>query len=132
VTFTTAQASGSSELDLGTKHPKGVEGYRAIATFEAKGKLDDIEGKNYKLQGLNLGSNIYKMIFLISDSGVESGSAPNFVVNFNDVNLGESSESVNAYFEAQLEPKGDPGITLQWKLNGKELQDSKNDLKLAF
>lgn len=63
--------------------------------------------------------------YFLSDSGVESGSAPVFVVSFNDVNLGESSESVNAYFEAQLEPKGDPGVTLQWKLNGKELQDSK-------
>jgi hypothetical protein len=41
VTFTTAHASAKSELDLGTKHPKGVEGFRAIASFEAKGSLED-------------------------------------------------------------------------------------------
>ncbi len=46
VTFTTVNATGRSELDLGTKHPKGVEGFRAIASFEAKGALEDQPGVN--------------------------------------------------------------------------------------
>jgi len=46
VTFTTVNATGRSELDLGTKHPKGVEGFRAIASFEAKGALEDQPGAN--------------------------------------------------------------------------------------
>ena len=100
VTFTMAHATDKSELDLGTKHPKGVEGFRAIATFEAKAGLEDQP-----------------------EEGPEEGSAPRFVLDFKDLAVAEGTE--NAYFEAQLEPKGDSRMTLEWTLNGKPLQESK-------
>jgi len=99
VTFTMVHASDKSELDLGTKHPKGVEGFRAIATFEAKCSLEDQP-----------------------EEGVEEGVAPRFVVDFQDVVVAEATG--NAYFEAQLEPRGDSRLTLEWTLNGKSLQES--------
>lgn len=99
VTFTTANATGRSELDLGTKHPKGVEGFRAIASFEAKGTLEDQP-----------------------EDVVEDGAAPRFVVDFEDVVVAEATG--NAYFEAKLEPRGDSRMELEWTLNGKLLQES--------
>lgn len=102
VTFTMAHASDKSELDLGTKHPKGVEGYRAIATFEAKASLEDQP-----------------------EDGAEEGTAPKFVVDFKDVVVVGEATAENAYFEAQLEPKGDSRLVLEWTLNGKPLQESK-------
>jgi len=90
------------ELDLGTKHPKGVEGYRAIATFEAKASLEDQP-----------------------EDGAEEGTAPKFVVDFKDVVVVGEATAENAYFEAQLEPKGDSRLVLEWTLNGKPLQESK-------
>ena len=102
VTFTTVHATGRSELDLGTKHPKGVEGFRAIASFEAKGSLEDGP-----------------------EEAVEDGAAPRFVVDFKDVVVAEATGS--AYFEAQLEPRGDSRMLLDWTLNGKPLQESESN-----
>ena len=98
VVFTKVKSSGESELDLSTKHPKGVEGFRAIAEFEAKGKLDGMEEQ------------------------VEEGEAPQFLTEFQDA-FKEEGESV--YIEAQLFPKGDGTMKIEWLKDGESLPESK-------
>ena len=98
VVFTTVKSSGKSELDLSTKHPKGIEGFKAIVEFEAKGKLDTEAEES------------------------EEGHAPKFVSEFNDA---FKEEGDSAYFEAQLLPKGDSTITIEWLKDGKPVQESK-------
>ena len=52
---------------------------------------------------------------------VVTGEAPRFVTEFGDQFLEENG---NAYCEAQLLPKNDSAMTIQWTLNGKALQES--------
>ena len=99
VAFTTVKSSGQSELDLSTKHPKGVEGFKAIAEFEAQGKLED------------------------QPEEAQEGHAPNFVTDFKDV---FKEEEDSAYFEAQLAPKGDSTMKIEWQKDGKPVQESKS------
>ena len=98
VVFTTVKSSGKSELDLSTKHPKGIEGFKAIAEFEAKGKLQEQEEES------------------------EEGQTPAFVTPFKDSSV-EEGDSV--YFEAQLLPKGDSTMKIEWVKDGKPVQESK-------
>ena len=98
VVFTTVTCQDQNEIDLDTKHPRGKEGLQAISDFETKALLPDEESD---LQ--------------------EVGDAPKFVQEFNPVTV---SEGDNAFFEAQLEPKNDPNINLEWLFNGKPLQES--------
>ena len=98
VVFTTIKSSGKSELDLSTKHPKGIEGFKAIAEFEAKGKLDS------------------------QPEEVEVGQAPAFISEFKDA---FKEEGDTAYFEAQVSPKGDSTMTVEWLKDGKPVQESK-------
>ena len=99
VIFTTVEASGSSGIDADVKHPRGKEGMNAISEFESKMTLPDQESTEQ-----------------------ESGKAPEFVKPFQEgVKV---TEGDRAYFEAQLEPKTDPNISLSWTFNGKPLQES--------
>jgi hypothetical protein len=61
---------------------------------------------------------------LPTEEADEDGTAPRFVVDFKDVVVAEASG--NAYFEAQLEPRGDSRMELEWTLNGKSLQESES------
>ena len=98
VVFTTVKSSGKSELDLSTKHPKGIEGFKAIAEFEAKGKLQEKQEEP------------------------EEGEAPHFITPFKDASV-EENDSV--YFEAQILPKGDSQMKMEWFKDGKPVQESK-------
>ena len=102
VVFTTIKSSGKSELDLSTKHPKGIEGFKAIAEFEAKGKLD------------------------FKSEEEEKGQAPSFISEFKDA---FKEEGDSAYFEAQVSPKGDSTMTVEWLKDGKPVQESKSRTK---
>ena len=101
VVFTTVNSSGKSELDLSTKHPKGIEGFKAIAEFEAKGKL---EGKPEE---------------------PDQGQAPSFVTPFKDASVAEGD---SVYFETQLLPKGDSTMNIEWLKDDKPVQESKCDI----
>ena len=99
VIFTRVNAKGCSELDTTTQHPRGEEGFRAIAEFESK--LD------------------------LKENGVgeeTSGQPPRFVKQFEGKSL---EEDATGYFEAILEPKGDDRMIIEWTKDGKPLQESK-------
>ena len=102
VVFTTVNCQDQDEIDLGTQHPRGQEGLEAISNFEAKTQLPDEQ-----------------------DEAIDSGEAPKFVQEFNNVNV---TEGDHAYFEAQLEPSktdsNNSNMTLEWSFNGKPLQES--------
>ena len=99
VVFTTVKSSGKSGLELSTQHPKGIEGFKAIAEFEAKGKLDS------------------------KPEEVEEGQAPCFISEFKDA---FKEEGDSGYFEAQVSPKGDSTMTVEWLKDGKPVQESKS------
>ena len=69
-----------------------------IAEFEAKGKLDS------------------------QPEEVEVGQAPAFISEFKDA---FKEEGDTAYFEAQVSPKGDSTMTVEWLKDGKPVQESK-------
>ena len=99
VIFTKVNAKGRSELDTAIQHPRGEEGFKAIAEFESK--LD------------------------LKENGVEEATsqAPKFVKPFEGKSL---EEDTTGYFEAMLEPKGDDKMVIEWTKDGKPLQESKS------
>lgn len=98
VVFTTVECQDSDQIDLETKHPKGKEGLQAISDFESKLQLPDEE-----------------------EDREPNGEAPRFVQEFKSINVTDGDKG---YFEAQLEPKNDPKINIEWCLNGQPLQES--------
>ena len=114
VVFTTVNCQDQGEIDLATQHPRGQEGLEAISNFEAKTQLNPDE----------------------QEHEIDSGEAPKFVQEFNNVNV---TEGDHAYFEAKLEPsnsKADSSNTnslnmvLEWSFNGKPLQESSRYKKI--
>jgi titin len=99
VTFTSVDcADDGPGLDLSSQHPRGKQAMDALAKMEAKGQLPDYEE--------------------VED---ESGMPPNFITEFKDI---RGAENGSAYAEAKLEPKKDPNLKTEWKLNGKSIQES--------
>ena len=98
VAFTTVTCDDSGGIDCKTKHPRGKEGLEAISKFEAKIQLPSEE-----------------------ENESETGDAPNFVQGFENAKVTEGDK---AYFEAQLEPKNDSNMILEWSFNGKPLVES--------
>lgn len=85
-------------VDFSTMHPHGIEGLESIGKVEAKILLTDNEEPS------------------------ETKVPPRFTTSFGDHNLEQGSIG---HFEANLEPKDDSNIVLEWKLNGKPLMQSK-------
>ena len=91
VVFTTVECQDVGKIDLETKHPKGKEGLQAISDFESKQQLlDDEEDTEPK------------------------GEAPRFIQEFKSITVTDGDKG---YFEAQLEPKNDSKINIEWSLN---------------
>ncbi len=98
-TFTTVDCrEDASGLDLTSKHPRGKEGMDALTKMEAKGQLPDAQ-----------------------EEEDEAGSPPKFVTEFKDIS---AAENATAYTEATLEPKKDPNLKTEWRLNGEAMQES--------
>ena len=98
-TFTTVDCEDDGPgLDLTSKHPKGEEGLDALSKMEARGRLPDEE-----------------------EAGDEAGAPPRFVTEFRDV---AAAENGTAFAEAMLEPKKDPNMKMEWRLNGEVVQAS--------
>ena len=98
-TFTTVDCEDDEPgLDLASKHPKGAEGLDALSRMEARGRLPDAE-----------------------EAEEEAGEPPRFVTEFRDITAAENG---TAFAEAMLEPKKDPNMRVEWRLNGEAVQES--------
>ena len=98
-TFTKVYYSSKSPagVDSTTMHPRGEEGLESINKMEARGALPE------------------------SEEDVQMGSPPQFVRDFTDSTLEQGDVG---YFEANLEPRKDGNINIEWIFNDKPLLES--------
>ena len=98
-TFTKVYYSTKSPagVDSTTMHPRGEEGLENINKMEARGALPD------------------------SEEDVQMVSPPQFVRDFTDTTL---EQGAVGYFEANLEPRKDGTMSIEWIFNNKPLLES--------